>query len=94
MSMKSITITQAKENFDTWVDTAITEPFLVTKQSKEIFVIVPFEEFNQMKGWLNRKNKRPQNLLDFIGLGKQYARFSSVEEVDRFIASNRELWQI
>jgi hypothetical protein len=34
----------------------------------------------------------PKTLLDFLGAGKAHSRFSSVEEIDAFVAGNREIW--
>jgi len=33
-----------------------------------------------------------QTLIDFLGAGKEHIRFSSVEDIDAFVAGNRELW--
>lgn len=33
-----------------------------------------------------------KNLVDFLGAGKAHRRFSSVEDIDNFIADNREIW--
>jgi|APLak6261659701_1056019.scaffolds.fasta_scaffold07617_2 hypothetical protein len=35
---------------------------------------------------------KPKTLLDFLGAGKQYHRFSSAEDIDNFITGNREPW--
>ena len=32
------------------------------------------------------------NMLDFLGAGKAYSRFTSIEAVDTFIAQQREDW--
>ena len=32
------------------------------------------------------------SLVDFLGAGKVYSRFASIEEIDAFVAGNRELW--
>ena len=34
-----------------------------------------------------------KNLTDFLGAGKAYQRFSSVKEIDNFVAENRETWE-
>lgn len=36
----------------------------------------------------------PENFLDFLGAGKAYSRFQSVEAVNLFIAEQREPWAI
>jgi len=33
-----------------------------------------------------------ENLTHFLGKGKIYGRFSSVAEIDDFVAENRETW--
>lgn len=38
--------------------------------------------------------KKSKNLLDFIGKGKKYSRFSTLDKVDRFISNNREMWKV
>lgn len=38
--------------------------------------------------------KKPKPLRDFIGAGRHLSRFSSVEDVDTFVASNRETWDV
>ena len=35
---------------------------------------------------------KPKNLTDFFGVGKDYSRFTTVKEIDDFIAENREVW--
>ena len=37
-------------------------------------------------------SEQPENLLDFLGAGKAHARFSSAEEIDKFVMDNRETW--
>lgn len=37
-------------------------------------------------------SEKPKTLLDFLGSGKAYGRFLSAEEIDAFIADNREDW--
>jgi len=37
---------------------------------------------------------KTKSLRDFIGAGRHVSRFSSVQDVDAFIASNRETWKI
>lgn len=40
-----------------------------------------------------KESPPPKNLLDFLGAGKAYSRFSSAEDIDNFIANNREDWE-
>jgi hypothetical protein len=35
---------------------------------------------------------KDQTLIDFLGAGKEHSRFSSVKDIDAFVAGNRELW--
>ena len=37
---------------------------------------------------------KEKSLRDFIGAGRHLSRFSSVEDVDVFVASNRETWDV
>jgi len=36
---------------------------------------------------------QPKTLIDFLGTGKKYQRFSSISEIDNFITENRETWE-
>ncbi len=36
---------------------------------------------------------QPKTLIDFLGAGKKYRRFSSISEIDNFITENRETWE-
>jgi hypothetical protein len=38
--------------------------------------------------------QQPKTLLDFLGAGKVFGRFSSAEEIDAFVANNREDWEL
>jgi len=37
-------------------------------------------------------SEQPKTLLDFLGAGKAHGRFASSEEIDDFVAGNRETW--
>lgn len=44
---------------------------------------------------LDDTQKTPQKektLMDYLGAGKSYRRFSSVDEIDNFVVGNRETW--
>ncbi|MEY3218756.1 MAG: hypothetical protein RIT27_113 [Pseudomonadota bacterium] len=43
----------------------------------------------------NITNNLPQlkTLVDFLGTGKKYQRFSSTSEIDNFVSENRETWE-
>ncbi len=97
MLVKSMTTTQAQKNFGSLVESAVKEPVSITKHMKEVFVIVPSREFYKMKKLADsatQKIKKKKTLMDFMGAGKEFSRFSTVEQVDEFISSNRELWKV
>jgi len=37
-------------------------------------------------------SKQYKTLVDFLGAGKNYSRFASTEEIDDFVANNRDDW--
>ncbi len=42
---------------------------------------------------VTNKLPQPKTLVDFLGAGKKYQRFSSISEIDNFISENRETWE-
>lgn len=95
--MKSMTTTEAQKNFGSLVNQAIREPVSITKHTTEVFVILPADHYHKMHKLAEaqeRKANKTRSLRDFIGAGRHMSRFSSVEDVDAFIASNRETWKI
>lgn len=97
MSVKSMSTTEVQKNFGSLVTQAIREPVSVTKHMKEVFVIVPADKFHEMKQratQYDQKQRKTRGLRDFIGAGRAYSRFTSVEEVDQFIRSHRETWEM
>lgn len=95
--MKSMTTTEAQKNFGALVNQAIREPVSITKHTTEVFVILPADHYHKMYKLAEaqeRKTSETRSLRDFIGAGRHVSRFSSVEAVDAFIASNRETWKI
>jgi len=46
-------------------------------------------EINQVSNDLSNS----KTLVDFLGAGKKYQRFSSKSEIDNFISKNREMWE-
>ena len=96
-NMKSMTTTEAQKNFGTLVNQAIREPVSITKHTTEVFIILPADHYHKMQklaALQESKIKKSKSLRDFIGAGRHVSRFSSVEDVDAFIASNRETWKI
>ena len=95
--MKSMTTTEAQKNFGTLVNHAIREPVSITKHTAEIFVILPADHYYKMMKLAAMQEKsmnKTKSLRDFIGAGRHMSRFSSVQDVDAFITSNRETWKI
>lgn len=92
--MKTISIAEAKQYFDALAIQPSHEPISVTDQQKEIAVIVSPEDFYRLLQIAKQcaDSAKPKTLLDFLGAGKTHSRFSSVEEIDAFIAGNREIW--
>lgn len=96
ITVKTMSTTEAQKNFGNLVTQAIKEPVSITKHMKEVFVIVPANDFYEMKEQADQHTKcqrKARGLRDFIGAGRQYSRFASVEDVDKFISSNREQWE-
>lgn len=94
--MKSMTTTEAQKNFGTLVNQAIREPVSITKHTTEIFVILPADHYHKILKLAAMQEKtmnKAKSLRDFIGAGRHLSRFSSVQDVDAFIASNRETWK-
>jgi len=46
-------------------------------------------EMNQVSNDLSNS----KTLVDFLGAGKKYQRFSSKSEIGNFISENREMWE-
>lgn len=95
--MKTMTTTEAQKSFGDLVNSATRETVAITKHTKEVFVVVPSQEFHRMKKLADIAGSRvgkAKTLQDFIGAGRAHSRFSSVEEVDNFISANREVWKI
>ncbi len=92
--MKTFNIAQAKHYLDTSMTQSLHEPITVTDQQKEIAVILSPEDFYQLlkaaKQSIN--GLKPKTLVDFLGAGKAFSRFASIEEIDAFVEGNRELW--
>ena len=94
--MKSMTTTEAQKNFGTLVNQAIREPVSITKHTAEIFVILPADHYHKILKLAEAHEQtlnKAKSLRDFIGAGRHLSRFSSVQDVDAFIASNRETWK-
>ena len=92
-----MTTTEAQKNFGTLVNQAIREPVSITKHTTEVFVILPADQYHEMQKLAARQEKKASKaraLRAFIGAGRHLSRFSSVQDVDAFIASNRETWKI
>lgn len=92
--MKTFSIAEAKHYLDTSMMQSLHEPITVTDQQKEIAVILSPEDFYQLLKAANQSinGLKPKTLVDFLGTGKAYSRFASIEEIDAFVAGNRELW--
>lgn len=91
--MKSLSSTQAQKSFGDLVNQAMREPIAVTKHTREIFVIVPADEYHQMKKQCRQPSKnqpKPRPASSYIG--SVQGVFASSEEVDRFIAQERAAW--
>ncbi len=92
--MKIINIAEAKRYFDASTQQTLDKPITVTDAQKEIAVILSPEVFYQLLKAAKQSvtDMKPKTLVDFLGAGKAYNRFSSVENIDAFVAGNRELW--
>jgi len=91
--MKAISSTQAQKHFGDLLMQVNREPIAIKKHDKEIAVLISIYDFEKI---LEKHSKQKSNdkLSNFIGLGKSSKRFSSIEQVDEFISSNRETWEI
>lgn len=94
--MKTINIKEAKHYFDASIMPSLHEPISVTDEQKEIAVILSPEDFYQLLKAAKKtvNDMKPKTLVDFLGAGKARSRFSSIEEIDAFVAGNRELWDV
>jgi hypothetical protein len=94
--MKTINISEAKSYFDDGMTQSLHEPITVTDEQKEIAVILSPEDFYQLLKAAKQSvgDMKPKTLVDFLGAGKAHNRFSSIEDIDAFVAGNRELWDI
>lgn len=93
--MRTISSTQAQKSFGELVTNAIKEPISITKHAKEVFVIVPSDEYHKMKQAYENASGRLFVAEDNIAqsyLGSVKGVFSSSAEVDQFIAKEREAW--
>ncbi len=91
--MKTLTITEARNLFENLKQQPLNEPCSVQYEQENIAVILAFEDFQRLlQAAKQGMSAQPKNLLDFLGAGKTYSRFSSVADIDAFIADNRELW--
>ena len=94
MIVKTLTTTEAQKNFGNLVINAINEPIAITKHMKEVFVIVPSEQYHKMKQFydvLENKTKKQKKAGSYIGSAK--GLFASSQEVDEFILKERESWK-
>lgn len=95
--MKTMTTTEVQKSFGDLVNQATREAVSITKHTKEVFVVVPSQEFHRMRKLADldgRRTEKSKTLQDFIGAGRTHSRFDSVEAVDQFIANNREVWKV
>ena len=94
--MKSISINEVKRYFDAPSMQLIHEPISVIDEQKEVAVILSPEDFYQLLKAAKRSvaENNQKTLVDFLGAGKAHNRFNSVEEIDAFVESNRELWNV
>ena len=94
--MKSISINEVKRYFDAPIMQSIHEPISVTDEQKAIAVILSPEDFYQLLKAAKRSvaDNKQKTLVDFLGAGKAYNRFTTVEEIDAFVLGNRELWHV
>lgn len=93
--MKTISSTQAQKSFGELVTSAIKEPISITKHTKEVFVIVPSDEYHKMKRAYESLSSKlfvseESTAQSYIGSVKGV--FSSSAEVDQFIVQEREAW--
>lgn len=91
--MKIISSTQAQKSFGDLLMQVNREPIAIKKHDKEVAILISSYDFHKIMDKL-REQKPEKKLSDFIGKGKDSSRFSSIEEVDNFISSNRETWEI
>jgi len=94
--MKTISSTQAQKSFGELVTNAIKEPISITKHAREIFVIVPSQEYHKMKKAyevFSKKILTSNKRIASSYIGSAKGLFGSVEEVDRFISEERSSWQ-
>lgn len=93
MSVKTISSTHAQKSFDDLLMEVNREPVAIQKHGKEVAVLISSYDFHRIIDQANEK-KSEKKLSDFIGKGKNNHRFSSTKDVDNFIDSNRETWEI
>ena len=91
--MKTISSTQAQKSFGDLLMQVNREPVAIKKHDKEVAILISSYDFHKIIDKI-RKEKPEKKLSDFIGKGKDSNRYSSIEEVDKFISSNREAWEI
>lgn len=94
--MKTISSTQAQKSFGELVTNAIKEPISITKHAREIFVIVPSQEYHKMEKAYESFSKKILTSKKRIAssyIGSAKGLFSSAEEVDHFIAKERAAWR-
>jgi prevent-host-death family protein len=94
--MKTISSTQAQKSFGELVTNAIREPISITKHTKEIFVIVPSDEYHKMKQAYEtfvKKIVRSKKRIASSYIGSAKGLFNSTEEVDLFISKERASWR-
>jgi prevent-host-death family protein len=93
--MKTISSTEAQKSFGELVNNAIREPIAVTKHTKEVVIIVPSQEYHEMRKAYDEVNQRLQvsegTATSYLGGAK--GLFDSVEAVDRFILNERRSWE-
>ena len=91
--MKTISATQAQKNFGDLLMEVSREPISIKKHNKEVAILISSYDFQQFIETSN-KNKAEEKISNFLGKGKNSHRFSSTEDVESFISSNREVWEI
>jgi len=95
--MKVMTAREAKNSFGILIDTAQSEPVLVTKRKKLIGVFLSIDEVanipelkSSLLKYMDEQTKNP--LLAMLGANTQHRAFTSPAEADKYIEDLRNEW--
>lgn len=95
--MKVMTAKEAKNSFGVFIDTAQTEPVIVTRRKRPIGVFLSIQEIGRIpelkKNLLSIMDGTVKNpLFAMLGANKENPSFASSKEADHFISELRNEW--